>query len=70
MTADHVDVVLGLPVGYVDAEMTAWRTRVAAQALDGIENDAFEVLADELTQQVNAGLAADPAALYSQFARQ
>ncbi|MFJ2668166.1 hypothetical protein ACIO14_27870 [Nocardia fluminea] len=43
---------------------------VAVQALDGIENDAIEVLADELTQQVKAGLEADPAALYSQLARQ
>ncbi|GGO00617.1 SDR family oxidoreductase [Nocardia rhizosphaerihabitans] len=69
--------VTGLHVGYVDTEMTAGvdapktaPSSVAVQALDGIENDAFEVLADELTQQVKAGLGADPAALYSQLARQ
>ncbi|NNH70428.1 SDR family oxidoreductase [Nocardia uniformis] len=69
--------VTGLHVGFVDTDMTAGvgapKTAphsVAVQALDGIETDAFEVLADELTRQVKAGLAADPAALYSQLARQ
>ena len=41
---------------------------VAAQALDGIESGAFEVLADDLTRQVKAGLAADLGALYPQLA--
>lgn len=40
---------------------------VAVQALDGIEQDAYEVLADDITRQVKAGLAGDVAALYRQF---
>ena len=68
--------VTGLHVGYVDTDMAAHvdgpktsPQSVAAQALDGIEADAYEVLADELTRQVKAGLSADPAALYPQLAR-
>jgi len=68
--------VTGLHVGYVDTDMAAHvdgpktsPQSVAAQALDGIEADAYEVLADELTRQVKTGLAADPAALYPQLAR-
>ncbi|MEU0031571.1 SDR family oxidoreductase [Streptomyces sp. NPDC006335] len=67
--------VTGLHVGYVDTDMTAkidapkvTPESVAAQALDGIESGAFEVLADDLTRQVKAGLAADLAALYPQLA--
>ncbi|QMU67371.1 SDR family oxidoreductase [Streptacidiphilus sp. P02-A3a] len=67
--------VTGLHVGYVDTDMAAHvdgpktsPQSVAAQALDGIEADAYEVLADELTRQVKAGLAADPSALYPQLA--
>ncbi|MEU1295049.1 MULTISPECIES: SDR family oxidoreductase [unclassified Streptomyces] len=67
--------VTGLHVGYVDTDMAAAidapkssPERVAEQALDGIETGAFEVLADELTRQVKAGLAGDPAALYPQLA--
>lgn len=41
---------------------------VAAQALDGIESGAFEVLADDLTRQVKAGLSAEGGALYPQLA--
>lgn len=67
--------VTGLHVGYVDTDMTAevdapkiTASSVATQALDGIEADALEVIADELTRQVKAGLAADPAILYPQVA--
>ncbi|MEH1130667.1 SDR family oxidoreductase [Micromonospora sp. CPCC 206061] len=67
--------VTGLHVGYVDTDMTAQvdapktsPRSVAAQALDGIEANALEVIADELTRQVKAGLAADPAILYPQVA--
>ncbi|WP_030607532.1 SDR family oxidoreductase [Streptomyces fulvoviolaceus] len=67
--------VTGLHVGYVDTDMTAkidapkvTPESVAAQALDGIESGAFEVLADDLTRQVKAGLAADLAVLYPQLA--
>ena len=68
--------VTGLHVGYVDTDMAAHvdgpkasPQSVAEQALDGIEADAYEVLADELTRQVKAGLSADPTALYPQLAR-
>lgn len=67
--------VTGLHVAYVDTDMAAGvdapktspRT-VAALALDGVEANAPEVLADELTRQVKAGLAADLTALYPQLA--
>jgi NAD(P)-dependent dehydrogenase (short-subunit alcohol dehydrogenase family) len=67
--------VTGLHVGYVDTDMAARVTapkvspqHVAQLALDGIEADAPEVLADELTRQVKTGLAADITALYPQLA--
>ncbi|MGW2353517.1 SDR family oxidoreductase [Actinacidiphila glaucinigra] len=67
--------VTGLHVGYVDTHLAAHVDSpkssphsVAEQALDGIESDAYEVLADERSRQVKAGLAADLAALYPQLA--
>ncbi|WP_033278968.1 SDR family oxidoreductase [Streptomyces sp. NRRL F-525] len=67
--------VTGLHVGYVDTDMAAHvdgpkstPESVAAQALDGIEAGAFEVLADDLTRQVKAGLSAEGGALYPQLA--
>ncbi|MET7464758.1 SDR family oxidoreductase [Nonomuraea sp. NPDC005501] len=66
--------VSGLHVGMVDTDMTAGidipkvaAQSVAEQALDGIEADAAEILADDLSRQVKAGLSADLAVLYSQF---
>ncbi|SEC66577.1 Short-chain dehydrogenase [Streptomyces sp. 3213] len=66
--------VTGLHVGYVDTDMAAHvdapkstPESVAAQALDGIEAGAFEVLADDLTRQVKAGLSAEGSALYPQL---
>ncbi|MCU7822114.1 SDR family oxidoreductase [Kitasatospora sp. DSM 101779] len=66
--------VTGLHVGYVDTDMTSGITapkadpaEVARRALDGIESDAHEVLADDLSRQVKAGLAGDLAALYPQL---
>ncbi|MGX9888017.1 SDR family oxidoreductase [Streptomyces sp. NPDC002276] len=66
--------VTGLHVGYVDTDMAAHvdgpkstPESVAAQALDGIEAGAFEVLADDLTRQVKAGLSAEGGALYPQL---
>jgi len=66
--------VTGLHVGYVDTDMTAAVTApkadprdVAAQALDGIEAGAYEVLADDTSRLVKAALSADPAALYPQL---
>ena len=66
--------VTGLHVGYVDTDMSAGvdapktsPDSVAVQALDGIEAGALEVLADDLTRQVKAGLAADRAVSYPQL---
>jgi NAD(P)-dependent dehydrogenase (short-subunit alcohol dehydrogenase family) len=67
--------VSGLHVGYLDTDMTAGLDvpklspeSVAAQALDGIEADAYEILADDLSRQVRSGLSAPLAALYPQLA--
>jgi len=66
--------VTGLHVGYVDTDLAAGvdapkssPKSVAAQAVDGIEAGALEVLADDVTRQVKAGLAADLAVLYPQL---
>lgn len=65
--------VTGLHVSYVDTDLTAGidvnktsPQSVATRALNGIEADALEVIADDLTQQIKAGLAADPSVLYPQ----
>ncbi|MFI0962533.1 SDR family oxidoreductase [Streptomyces sp. NPDC021080] len=69
--------VTGLHVGYVDTDLTASldvpkvsADSVAGQALDGIETDAHEVLADALTRQVKASLSGDLSDLYPQLAVQ
>jgi len=66
--------VTGLHVGYVDTDMAASVTSpkadpvdVVRQALDGIEEGAFEVLADETARSVKRALSGDPAALYPQL---
>ncbi|MEU9151242.1 SDR family oxidoreductase [Streptomyces sp. NPDC048417] len=67
--------VTGLHMGYVDTDMAAHvdapkaKARdIAAAALDGVESDAFEVLADELTRWAKGALSGDPAAMYRQLA--
>ena len=67
--------VTGLHVGYVDTDMAAHVTApksapadVARQAIDGVEADAYEVLADDVSRRVKAGLSADLTALYPQLA--
>ncbi|MGW2782245.1 SDR family oxidoreductase [Streptomyces populi] len=67
--------VTGLHVGYVDTDLTAsldvpkvTAHSVAGQALDGIETNAHEVLADALTRQVKAGLSGELSDLYPQLA--
>jgi len=69
--------VTGLHVGYVDTDMAssvdAPKSRpndVAALALDGVEAGAYEVLADDISRTVKAGLSGDLAALYPQLAGQ
>ncbi|MFE7173703.1 SDR family oxidoreductase [Streptomyces sp. NPDC057616] len=68
--------VTGLHVGYVDTDLTTRidapksdpRT-VASLALDGVEAGAHEVLADDVSRQVKAGLSGELAALYPQLAQ-
>jgi NAD(P)-dependent dehydrogenase (short-subunit alcohol dehydrogenase family) len=66
--------VTGLHVGYVDTDLTAGvdgpkasPRDVAAQALDGIESGAWEVLADETSRQVKATLSGAPEEMYRPF---
>jgi NAD(P)-dependent dehydrogenase (short-subunit alcohol dehydrogenase family) len=69
--------VTALHVGYLDTDMAADIRSpksdpavVAALALDGVQAGAHEVLADDLSRTVRAGLSADLAALYPQLAAQ
>lgn len=68
-------LVTSLYLGYTDTPMTKDVTApkndpadVVAAAYDGLANGDFEVLADELSHQVKAGLAAPVSALYPQLA--
>ncbi|ANP74306.1 SDR family oxidoreductase [Cryobacterium arcticum] len=67
-------LVTGVHVGYVDTVMAAHSDGPKLQpaelvdaVLDGVENDAFEVIADDLTAQVKAGLAAPIGVLYPEL---
>ncbi|MFJ3230970.1 SDR family oxidoreductase [Streptomyces sp. NPDC086787] len=67
--------VTGLHMGYVETDMTAGVDAakssprdIAVAALDGIESDAYEVLADDLTRWVKGALSGDPATMYEQLA--
>ena len=67
--------VAGLHVGYMDTDMVASVTapksdpvEIARIAVDGLENDLHEILADEVSRQVQAGLAGGVAALYPSLA--
>lgn len=64
--AAHDVAVTALHVGYMDTEMVAEVQAakndpavVAAAALDGVEHELIEVLADDLTRQIKAALSAD-----------
>lgn len=66
--------VAGLHLGYADTPMTAGVTAdkldpadVVRTAYDGIESGSYEILADDLSGQVKAGLAAPIEALYPQL---
>ncbi|MCF0096588.1 SDR family oxidoreductase [Micromonospora sp. NPDC049114] len=66
--------VAGLHVGYMDTEMAATITGaksdpavIARLAVDGIEADAYEIVTDDVSRQVQAGLAGGVAALYPQL---
>ena len=67
--------VAALMVGYMDTDMTrnldvpkADPADIARIALDGIADDAYEIIADDTSKQVLAGLAAGVGALYPRFA--
>jgi NAD(P)-dependent dehydrogenase (short-subunit alcohol dehydrogenase family) len=67
--------VTGLHMGYVDTDMvtavTAPKSRpedIARQALDGIESDAYEVLADDTARGAKAATALDLTAVYPELA--
>ena len=66
--------VAGLHLGYADTPMAAGVTAdkldpadVVRTAYDGIESGSYEILADDLSGQVKAGLAAPIEALYPQL---
>ena len=72
--ADQNIRVAGLHVGYMDTDMAASVTGpkaspadIAEIALDGIEVGAYEIVADETSRQVLAGLSGGVAALYPKF---
>ena len=67
--------VSALHVGYMDTDMTAAITapkldpaEVARIALDGLEKGEAEILADDVSASVRAGLAKGVAGLYPQYA--
>ncbi len=66
--------VSALHVGYMDTDMVRSVTApkndpavVAKLALDGLEAGHAEILADDISRQVQAGLAGGVSALYPQF---
>ncbi|WP_309232107.1 SDR family NAD(P)-dependent oxidoreductase [Micromonospora tarensis] len=66
--------VAGLHVGYLDTDMAASITSpksdpavIARLAVDGIESDAYEIVADDVSRRVQAGFPGGVAALYSQL---
>ncbi len=70
-TAGCTTLRLGLHVGSMDTDMTASVTApksdpalVAKIAIDGIEADLSEMLADERSREVRAALSGGAAALY------
>ena len=67
LSAQHTQV-LALHVGFIDTDLTrgfdvpkSTPDAVVRTALDALEANASEVLADEPTRQVHAGLSAQPA---------
>ncbi|MEV4765963.1 SDR family oxidoreductase [Micromonospora chokoriensis] len=66
--------VAGLHVGYLDTDMAADITgpksdpaAVARLTVDGIEADAYEIVADDVSRRVQAGFPGGVAALYPQL---
>ena len=74
--APHGVTVTSVHVGYMDTDMAAGvdapktdPAHVAALALDAVESGVPEVLVDDVSRQVRAGLAGGVAALYPGLAR-
>jgi NAD(P)-dependent dehydrogenase (short-subunit alcohol dehydrogenase family) len=72
--AERNIVVAGLHVGYMDTDMAASVTSpkanpadIARKAVDGIAEGVYEIVADETSRQVLAGLSGGIAALYPQL---
>jgi NAD(P)-dependent dehydrogenase (short-subunit alcohol dehydrogenase family) len=72
--ADQNIRVAGLHVGYMDTDMAAAATapktapaQVARLAADAIAAGSYEIVVDDTSRQVQAGLAAGAAALYPQL---
>jgi NAD(P)-dependent dehydrogenase (short-subunit alcohol dehydrogenase family) len=66
--------VAGLHVGYMDTDMAAAvkapksdPAAIAKIAVDGLEAGAYEILADDVSRRVQAGLAGGVSALYPQL---
>ena len=66
--------VAGLHVGYMDTDMAASVTTpktdpavIARIAIDGIEADLYEIVADDVSRRVQGGLAGGVAALYPEL---
>jgi NAD(P)-dependent dehydrogenase (short-subunit alcohol dehydrogenase family) len=73
--ADRKINVAGLHVGYIDTDMARNVTSpkhdaayVARAAIEGVAADAKEIVFDDLSRNVQAGLAGGVAALYPEFA--
>ena len=73
---DQHTQVLALHVGFIDTDLTRGLDvpkltpeAVVRTALDALEAGASEVLADDLTRQVHAGLSADPAVYLQPISR-
>jgi NAD(P)-dependent dehydrogenase (short-subunit alcohol dehydrogenase family) len=74
--ADRGILVTALHVGLMDTDMTVGIDapksdpgEVATLAVDAVAAGAFEVLADDVSRGVQAGLSAGVPGLYPQFAR-
>ncbi|HEY1832399.1 MAG TPA: SDR family oxidoreductase [Acidimicrobiales bacterium] len=72
--AEQNILVAGLHVGYMDTDMTASISApksnpadIAKFAIDGIEQDLYEMVADDISRQVQASLAGGVPAMYPQL---
>ncbi|MFF2016994.1 SDR family oxidoreductase [Paenibacillus sp. NPDC058177] len=72
--ADKNIRVAGLHVGFMDTDMTAGINApkadpkdIAKIAIDGVEAGLYEIVADDISKQVKAGLSGELSGLYPQF---